>query len=32
VVPPELQKQVVAEVRKRKGLDPEVKPYTFFLE
>ena len=32
VVPPELQKQVVAEVRKRKGLDPEVKPYQFFLE
>ncbi len=32
VVPPELQKQVVLEVRKRKGLDPEVKPYTFFLE
>lgn len=31
-VPPELQKQVVLEVRKRKGLDPEVKPYTFFLE
>jgi elongation factor 2 len=32
VVPPELQKQVITEVRKRKGLDPEVKPYQFFLE
>ncbi len=32
VLPPELQKQVIVEVRKRKGMDPEVKAYHFFLE
>ncbi len=32
VIPPELQKTVIAEVRKRKGLDPEVKHFSFFLE
>lgn len=31
-LPRELQKQVITEVRKRKGMDPEVKPYSFFLE
>ncbi len=31
-LPPELQKSVIVEVRKRKGLDPEVKHYSFFLE
>ncbi|MEK6821317.1 MAG: intein-containing elongation factor EF-2, partial [archaeon] len=32
ILPPELQKKTVEEVRKRKGLDPEVKHYSFFLE
>lgn len=32
ILPPELQKSVVTEVRKRKGMDPEVKNFTFFLE
>ncbi|MBI4043753.1 MAG: elongation factor EF-2 [Candidatus Diapherotrites archaeon] len=31
-LPRELQKIVITEVRKRKGLDPEVKPAGFFLE
>lgn len=32
ILPPELQKKTVEEVRKRKGMDPEVKHYSFFLE
>lgn len=32
ILPPELQKSVVVDVRKRKGMDPEVKSYDFFLE
>ncbi|MDZ4256641.1 MAG: EF-Tu/IF-2/RF-3 family GTPase, partial [archaeon] len=32
VLPPELQKKTVEEVRKRKGMDPEVKAFHFFLE
>ena len=32
ILPPELQKRTVEEVRKRKGMDPEVKHYSFFLE
>jgi elongation factor 2 len=31
-LPRELQNQIVKEVRTRKGMDPEVKPYQFFLE
>ncbi|MFH1240500.1 MAG: elongation factor EF-2 [Candidatus Diapherotrites archaeon] len=31
-LPRELQHNVVTEVRKRKGMDPTVKPYHFFLE
>ena len=31
-LPRELQKIIVTEVRKRKGMDPEVKPFGFFLE
>ena len=31
-LPRELQKQVITEVRKRKGMDAEVKHYTFFLD
>ena len=32
ILPPELQKKTVEEVRKRKGMDQEVKYYSFFLE
>lgn len=32
ILPPELQRKTVEEVRKRKGMDVEVKPYHFFLE
>lgn len=31
-LPKELQKEVITEIRKRKGLDPEVKNYQFFLD
>jgi elongation factor 2 len=31
-LPMELQNPTVTEIRKRKGMDPEVKPYTFFLD
>ncbi len=31
-LPMELQKPTVTEIRKRKGMEPEVKPYTFFLD
>ena len=31
-LPRELQKEVITEIRKRKGMDPEVKNYAFFLE
>ena len=29
---PELQKTIIEEVRKRKGMDPEVKGWQFFME
>src|SRR3989338_6282066 len=32
ILPRELQKQIIAEIRKRKGMDPEPKPASFFLE
>lgn len=32
ILPPELQRKTIEEVRKRKGLDPEVKHFSFFLE
>lgn len=32
ILPRELQKEVVTEIRKRKGMEPEVKDYRFFLE
>ena len=32
VLPRELQKKTVSEIRKRKGMDEEVKDYTYFLE
>ncbi|MFH0970696.1 MAG: elongation factor EF-2 [Candidatus Diapherotrites archaeon] len=32
ILPTELQKKTIEEVRKRKGMDPEVKHYSFFLE
>jgi elongation factor 2 len=32
ILPPELQKKTIEEIRKRKGMDPEVKHYSFFLE
>jgi elongation factor 2 len=31
-LPRELQKETITEIRKRKGMDPEVKNYQFFLE
>jgi len=31
-LPRELQKGIIAEIRKRKGMDPEPKPASFFLE
>ncbi len=32
LLPAELQRPTITEIRKRKGMDPEVKPYTFFLD
>jgi elongation factor 2 len=32
VLPRELQKSTIAEIRKRKGMDPEIKPASYFLE
>ncbi len=31
-LPKELQSSVIVEIRKRKGMDPEIKPYSYFLD